>query len=91
MSLFMATIWEIVNNLTPASSAHFANRRSAVNRALSDQLAIVTGNPGSYWRVESWAPEGDMRLTVRSGPSANASIISDVSVLQKTLEDVSHL
>lgn len=78
-------IWEVFDNVAATSQVHYANRRDALNAALGSQLSVFTANPGSYWRIESWASEGDIRTTVRAGPGANSTILADHAVYQRSL------
>lgn len=78
-------IWEVYDNIGAGSQAHFTHRQDAVNFAMGAMKSVFTANPGSYWRIESWEVNGNARATVRSGPSANASIIADFSLYQRAL------
>lgn len=80
-------IWQVRNNLTN-STTHYLSRREAVNNSLGAMNALIVADPTRYWKVESWATEGDLRTTVRVGPGAGSAIVGDSSVLQGPLADV---
>jgi hypothetical protein len=81
-------IREVCNNLTPGFEAHYLKRQEAVGKAMGMLKAVYVANPGAYWRVESWEPDGNARSTIRAGAGANSTILADYSVLQRTLDDV---
>lgn len=83
------TIWELKDNLVGEAQTHYKDRNVAVQAGLAMPNAVWTANPGSYWRMESWAQGGNSRMTVRSGPGANSPIIADVELKQRVLADVS--
>lgn len=80
-----AVIWGVKDNLLGLELKHYTSRRDAINFALGEQKALITIDPSRYWRVEAWETEGNLRTTVRSGPSANSSVISDVEVQRHEL------
>lgn len=86
----MATqvIWEVFNNVGLNSETHYAERDPAVQFLLNELNAAWLANPGSYWRVDAWQPQGGLRSSIRVGPGANSNVVADLSLTERTLADV---
>jgi hypothetical protein len=86
----MATqvIWEVFNNIGLSSETHYSARDPAMQFMLNELNAAWLANPGSYWRVDAWQPQGDVRSSIRVGAGANSGTLADLSLTQRSLADV---